>query len=120
MELEPGCSGEHPICSRPPSSLLASRALALTSSAERAVSADPARRPSALRSSLARRAQRGHYALVPPLDRRALEAALIAIPLPMIGGALLASGATTAAVVVLGAAAMVAIVGGMRVWRTRR
>jgi len=54
-----------------------------------------------------------------PLDRRAREVALIAFPLPMIGGALLASGAATAAVVVLGAAVMVAIVGGARVWRTR-
>jgi hypothetical protein len=38
---------------------------------------------------------------------------------PMIGGALLAAGATTAAVVVLSAAVMVAIVGGVRTWRTR-
>jgi hypothetical protein len=61
----------------------------------------------------------GHYALVLPLDRRALELAMIAFPLPMIAGALLASGATTAAVVVLCAAVMVAIGGGVRVWRTR-
>jgi hypothetical protein len=64
-------------------------------------------------------AQVGHHALVLPLDRRALELALIAFPLPMITGALLASGATTAAVVVLGAAVMVAIGGGVRIWRTR-
>jgi hypothetical protein len=61
----------------------------------------------------------GHHALVPPHDRRAVEAALVGIPLPMIGGALVAAGATTAAVVVLSAAVMVAIVGGVRAWRTR-
>jgi hypothetical protein len=53
------------------------------------------------------------------LDRRFVEAALFWIPLPMIGGALVAAGATTAAVVVLSAAVMVAFVGGVRVWRTR-
>jgi hypothetical protein len=56
---------------------------------------------------------------VPPLDRRAVEGALFGFPLPMIGGALVAAGATTAAVVVLSAAVMVAIAGGVRVWRTR-
>ena len=61
----------------------------------------------------------GHYALVPPFDRRVIEVALLCIPLPMIGGALVAAGATTAAVVVLSAAVMVAIAGGVRVWRTR-
>jgi hypothetical protein len=39
-------------------------------------------------------------------------------PVPMIGGAPVLAGATTAAVVVLSAAVMVAIVDGMRVWRT--
>ncbi len=67
----------------------------------------------------ARRALFGHYALVSPPDRRAMEAALTLIPLPMIGGALLAAGAVTAAVAVLGAGVVVAIVGGVRVWRTR-
>jgi hypothetical protein len=60
-----------------------------------------------------------HYALVPPLDRRAVEAALIAVPLPITGGVLLAAGATTAAILVLCAAVLVAIVGGVHVWRTR-
>ena len=64
-------------------------------------------------------ARSGHYALVPPFDRRAVEAALIGIPLPMTGGALLAAGATTAAMLVLGASVLVAIVGGVHVWRTR-
>jgi hypothetical protein len=53
------------------------------------------------------------------LDRRVVEAALFCIPLPMIGGALVAAGATTAAAVVLSAAVMVAFVGGVRVLRTR-
>ena len=39
--------------------------------------------------------------------------------MPVVGGFLLASGATTSAVVVLGVAAVVAVVGGVRVWRTR-
>jgi hypothetical protein len=56
--------------------------------------------------------------VVPPLDRRA-QTGLFWIPLPMIGGALMAAGATTAAVVVLSAAVTVAIVGGVRTWRTR-
>jgi hypothetical protein len=64
------------------------------------------------------RAPSGHYAVVPPLDRRA-QTGLFWIPLPMIGGALMAAGATTAAVVVLSAAVTVAIVGGVRTWRTR-
>jgi hypothetical protein len=55
---------------------------------------------------------------VPPFDRRTIEAALFWIPLPMIGGALVAAGVTTAAVVVLSAAVVVAIVGGVRVWRS--
>jgi hypothetical protein len=63
--------------------------------------------------------QIGHHAFVPPLDRRVVEAALFCIPLPMIGGALVAAGATPAAAVVLSAAVMVAFVGGVRVWRTR-
>jgi hypothetical protein len=54
-----------------------------------------------------------------PRDRRTVEAVLIAIPLPMIGGALVAAGATNAAVIVLGVAVLVAIVGGVHVWRTR-
>jgi hypothetical protein len=37
----------------------------------------------------------------------------------MIGGALVAAGATNAAVIVLGVAVLVAIVGGVHVWRTR-
>jgi hypothetical protein len=48
-----------------------------------------------------------------------VEAALILIPIPMIGGALLAAGAVPAAVAVLSAGVIVAIVGGVRVWRTR-
>ena len=52
--------------------------------------------------------------MVPPLDRRVVEAALFSIQLPMIGEALVAAGATTAAAVVLGAAVMVALVGGVR------
>lgn len=61
----------------------------------------------------------GHYALVPPLDRRAVEAALILIVIPMIGGALLAAGATTAGIAVISAAVVVGIVWAVRDWRTR-
>jgi hypothetical protein len=56
---------------------------------------------------------------VPPLDRRTLEAALILIAIPMIGGALLAAGATIAGVVVLSAAVVGAILWTMRDQRTR-
>lgn len=67
----------------------------------------------------ARSARSGQYALVPPLDRGTLEAALILIAIPMIGGALLAASATTAGVVVLSAAVVGAILWTMRDRRTR-
>lgn len=60
----------------------------------------------------------GQYAFVPPPDRRFVEVLAVRGPVPMIGGAPVLAGATTAAVVVLSAAVMVAIVDGMRVWRT--
>jgi hypothetical protein len=55
---------------------------------------------------VARWRQSGHYALVPPIDRRTVEAELIGFPLPMIGGAVVAAGATAAAVVVLSLASI--------------
>lgn len=56
---------------------------------------------------------------VPPLDRRAAELLLFTIPVPMAGGALLASGATVLGALVLGAGLVIACLGGVRGWRTR-
>lgn len=51
--------------------------------------------------------------------RRAAELLLFIIPVPMAGGALLASGATVLGVLVLGAGLVIACLGGVRGWRTR-
>lgn len=56
---------------------------------------------------------------VPPLDRRTAEGLLLVIPVPMAGGALLASGATVLAVLVLCAGVVIAFFGSLRLWRTR-
>jgi hypothetical protein len=56
---------------------------------------------------------------MPPLDRRAAEGLLFLIPVPMAGGALLASGATVLAVLVLCAGVVIAFFGSLRLWRTR-
>lgn len=56
---------------------------------------------------------------VPPLDRRTAEGLLLVIPVPMAGGALLASGATVLAVLVLCAGVVIAFFGSLRLWRAR-